>query len=135
MELGLFIGSILMIILVKTEILPYFTNPYLNFPGYSWQNFKCRKDKHVIKYEDANFCTNCGHALKDLRDIYSNYEVLLGNGESIVVKAVNEHNARSIVIYGVQDGQEVLLDENGKVIGQIKVSPENIKKVIKLSPV
>lgn len=64
---------------------------------------------------------------------FKDYLVELKDGLTKSVKAINEHHAKSMVIYGVENGGRVKIDgSTGMPIGDIKVNESNIVSVVKL---
>lgn len=75
----------------------------------------------------ANFCGHCGHTFNP--NAFQPWVITTRTGERYEVRAINEHHARSLVIYGT--GGPLQMDAQGKPLGAVKVHPENILTVVK----
>lgn len=102
-----------------------------------WRNCLCPLGIHGPKFtgtgDPANYCHyGCGHQFRPDSEIYSTYRVTLVTGEDITVEAVNEHHARSLVAFGAQCNSVRVVNAVTRVLGEEKVHPNNIKKVVRV---
>ncbi|MBF4374514.1 hypothetical protein [Vibrio anguillarum] len=95
-----------------------------------WRYVHCPFGKHIDPVGKANFCGACGQQLNP--DAYSQYKVALKDGSEILVMAVNENHAASLVIYGEQQKYDTFSVQNGTLDRVAKVHSDNILSVIKI---
>lgn len=79
-------------------------------------------------------CWGCGFTFN--KQMWKDYIVTLRDGQEHQVKAVNEFHAGTVVMYGYQEGQRLVIDgHTGKSIsGSVKVHRDNIATVSLVVP-
>lgn len=97
-----------------------------------WKILLCPCGLHGSRFgpdgTPANYCGHCGHAFNP--NALSQWAVTTREGECHEVKAVNEHHARNLVVYG--NKKSLPIDATGRVLGEPIVHPDNILSAVQI---